>query len=610
LPLPLERRAKSAPAIAGCRPHAFGNKDGSLCDASSASSAVMSSSSRTTMTGLPLSRRSSLHSTATTSAASATGNSNAVPSTLAEAASEALRRALSGPIDQRRGFGLRARVPAGSLRAGAAQRPVGRPDAQRLPSQDRNSRSTSARSGVRCTSSLGNSHQPLQQRAPRRPSPRASEPQRSTPFEPITRAIASSAPPTARFGNVVVESPVANRSLACSRVDAGQLGTPGKSWEDATDGTSPKSDFKETQAMVAAELLRAAEEQLRNEMNENTRLAEFVKLLRGDVDAQQALQSAASRLVESPSPLRCARSQPAGLQIPGSASQSPCSSRQHTPRLRRSPQHAGSRESTPRMQWKPLPADALTSTAGMRWKRRTESLTQLMGPPSASSLEALSKASYPQLPESFPSPVSSEKRLLVPSLIPFQMGAALEPSASSAAAPSSYAPSSHGSDGALSPRLRRLLMSEVMRGSETPPSTSASTSQSTVYSTFGANTRKGRSFGTAKRMPSQESQSPGPARYEPSKVGVGSTVQGKNGGCKFPQNLRKTLECMYLVGGESPGPGAGVYGYRSSSTPRKARCGFGTSPRRTANWQWQPKAEKQPGPMTYSPRHHVLSTFK
>lgn len=132
-------------------------------------------------------------------------------------------------------------------------------------------------------------------------------------------------------------------------------------------------------------------------------------------------------------------------------------------------------------------------------------------------------------------------------------------------------------------------------GASTAMSTMSADAE-TTYSSFGVNRHRGLSFSTTKRLAEPPPTSPGPARYGPTP----SSFTANTG--TFNRETR-TLDGA-TRGKSSPGVGS----YSPPTTLRKS-CAFTTAARTSATWLWKP-AESAPGPMSYSPRHHVLSTFK
>lgn len=145
-----------------------------------------------------------------------------------------------------------------------------------------------------------------------------------------------------------------------------------------------------------------------------------------------------------------------------------------------------------------------------------------------------------------------------------------------------------------------LLCVQRFSEAERPPGSCSTTSQmpNELSSEFGYDHRRGACFSTARRLSSHEgARSPGPAFYDTSSVARLSQQA-------FTREERRTMDGFKIPGLD--GPGSGTYLPPAFSNIKGG--GFGTASR----WSVAKKreAEKSPGPQAYSPKHHVLSTFK
>eukprot|EP00928_Gymnodinium_smaydae_P062191 TRINITY_DN4610_c0_g1_i2.p1 TRINITY_DN4610_c0_g1~~TRINITY_DN4610_c0_g1_i2.p1 ORF type:complete len:576 (+),score=107.20 TRINITY_DN4610_c0_g1_i2:240-1967(+) len=291
-------------------------------------------------------------------------------------------------------------------------------------------------------------------------------------------------------------------------------------------------------------------------------------------------------LTTRPGAARPQQQQPSTSSRPSSAASS------------RAPSRSGSAAPSPR----PSPRPTLRPKPSPRPTRasREDAAGGAAGQAAASAVAAARKSAAACLDRPSPPPVPS------PMPVPAAGGCIVPPSprsvSSTADGLSPRGGSASGSAGCFYPRPRSSS------GRRTPGDGSASalsatsiglSSEPTVYSLFGADPRRGSTFSRSRRT-EESKPSPGPGVYAHAEF-------TPRGAASFGRKDRWTLEGSALLGKESPG--VGTYSPGEGPPVRKSCGGFTTAARTSATWLWEPDA-RSPGPMSYSPRHHVLSTFK
>jgi len=126
-------------------------------------------------------------------------------------------------------------------------------------------------------------------------------------------------------------------------------------------------------------------------------------------------------------------------------------------------------------------------------------------------------------------------------------------------------------------------------------------SSSSILSEFGHDKNRGAPVYTAPRSSFPPGDGPGPGSY----ASPGSTME-RRGVAKFPRDPRRTMEVMQARGKESPG--SGTY----NPPPRNVACGvrFGSAARWKSEGTRRKKPDPSPGPQSYMPKHHYLSSFR